>query len=85
MVEAGFKTKIFTLLLALVAEILRWANILTGGAEMIYGIARPAIEDVLALLSQERYERIMAVIDNCRNYLTSLPGRVWEFLSQLCR
>ena len=55
MVRAGIKTKIFCLGTSALLEFLKYIGTSQVGAEYVYGCVRPALEDALALLSEEDY------------------------------
>ena len=60
MVWPGNKTKAICLSAAIIAEYLKYKGIIPFGAEMIYGVFRPAMEDIVGWIEEEDYHRMMA-------------------------
>ena len=66
MVRPGNKTKIVCLAAAVIAEYLKYRGIIPFGAEMIYGVARPAWDDLIGWIEEEDYHRMMATCQRAR-------------------
>ena len=66
MVRPGFKTKIACLAAAIIAEYLKYKEIIPFGAEMIYGVARPAAEDIIGWIEEEDYHMMMATCQRAK-------------------
>ena len=66
MVRPGNKTKIVCLAAAVIAEYLKYRGIIPFGAEMIYGVARPAWDDLIGWIEEEDYHRMMATCQRAK-------------------
>ena len=70
MVRPGFKTKLATLAVALVAEFLRGRGMIDWGIEEVYAYMRPALEDILSFVSEEDYIWMMMLLQDAKRKAT---------------
>ena len=80
MVRAGIKTKIFCLGTSALLEFLKYIGTSQVGAEYVYGCVRPALEDALALLSEEDYHRLMEQMRALLRETTRMSVSTWNYL-----
>ena len=82
MVRAGFKTKILTLSLAAVAELLKANERTEYGAEFVFGVFRPALEDILSLLTDEDYHQLMVLFRRVKRQAGECLAALWQSFRQ---
>ena len=83
MVQAGWKTKIAIAVLAIAAESLQAAGMLQYGSEYVYGVVRPAAEDILDQMSQETYEMLNNLPGNLCWTACNTLYKVYDYLRLL--
>ena len=84
MVRAGIKTKILTLSLAALAELLKANGKTEYGAEFVFGVIRPALEDILSLLSDEDYHQLMDLTRRVKRQAGENLAAIWRSFRQFC-
>ena len=82
MVRAGIKTRIFCLGTSLLLEFLKYLGTTQAGAEFVYGCLRPALEDALALLSEEDYHRLMGQLRALLRETNRWSLSTWNYLKE---
>ena len=77
MVRSGFKTKILTLSLACIAEYLKNSGRTEYGAEFVFGVVRPAFDDILSLLTDEDYHDLMLLARSVSRKMKTQAVSLW--------
>ena len=82
MVRPGLKTKILTLSLACVAEYLKNSERTEYGAEFIFGVVRPAVDDILSMMTDEDYHDLMLLARTITRDIKAKLSSLWIYISQ---
>ena len=77
MVRPGFKTKILTLSLACIAEYLKNSGRTEYGAEFVFGVVRPAVDDILSLMTDEDYHDLMLLARSVSRKIKTQAVSLW--------
>ena len=75
MVRPGLKFKISIFSLAIMAETMKMTGRTQLGAEYVYNVLRPMIQDAISQLSDEEYQEIMGIINMAGRRLSTWTVR----------
>ena len=66
MVRPGWKFHAFCFSAAVFAEVLKMTGRTQNGADYVYGVIRPGLQDAISHISEEEYQEMMRVVNTAR-------------------